>query len=226
MIWKIFQRPSPNLGYFSVECANCPALNFVNKFPMFSGNAPLLEYFGGTIFRIDSQATWLSQIRALRFTSPFSAAELIDILSHMPLLEALGIYDNDQNDYADDNEDEEMTDDSYREEEEDDSDLDNSSKESKKYSGLYFIPASNLNVSTKAPHVFGATALPRVSLPRLSYISIDTRRHPGSCGKYLDILDNLTPSAKGCVLSFNSDDGIKPAIVGPAQRILRTYFEN
>ncbi|PPQ99695.1 hypothetical protein CVT26_009150 [Gymnopilus dilepis] len=218
-IWEIFRRPSPNLIYFSVECANCPALEFVNNFPMFKDEAPMLRYFAATIFRLNAQATWLSRLQRLRFTSAFSALELLRILDQMPLLEALGIYDNDQNYYTTNY----AYEDGEGEGHEGRDDVEDDEEERNDHEGDEDHPPDDEAPSQKCEMV----DLPCVVLPLLSYISIDIGRLASSFAKYIDILDHITP-ASDCTLVLGGRARVEanPANVETARRILRTYFES
>ncbi|PPQ83384.1 hypothetical protein CVT26_012795 [Gymnopilus dilepis] len=179
-VWDVFKRPAPSLEFFSADNPFFIDLDSINEFPLFANSAPLLRYFGGTIFKIDTQAPWLSHIRTLFFTCPFLARELLDMLSGMPLLEALGICDN----------------------------------------GLDDAELANV------PH-FGTVSLPQIILPKLAYISVHLENSSSSFTNYLEVLDHLTPSQKGCMLVFRSNDklDIKPTDLDPARRIVHTYLK-
>ncbi|PPQ97430.1 hypothetical protein CVT26_006779 [Gymnopilus dilepis] len=178
-IWDIFKRPAPSLNFFSIETMRLSKVEFTKVFPIFSNNAPLLQYFGGIIFRIDPRANWLSHIRSLLFNCSFSASQLLDVLSTMPLLEALGIYDNGMD-----------------------------------------------NTKMNFPFV-GSVSMPRVVLPKLSYISIHLQSPSSSYTKYLKVLDHLTPSQNGCSLTFRSIHklNISSTDLALARRVKQAYFQ-
>lgn len=93
-----FQRPSPNLEYFQASIWGHseadPEELFFTKSRAFSDEAPSLRYFDAERVRLSScpLPNWMSQLRSLRFTCPFTAGELLGALTSMPLLESLKLY--------------------------------------------------------------------------------------------------------------------------------------
>ncbi|KAF8963715.1 hypothetical protein BDZ97DRAFT_2075633 [Flammula alnicola] len=86
---------APYLQHFQIVTDfYIPCQFFSSGFHAFAGGAPALRYFEAPGIRISHwpRPSWLSQLRCLKFTSPFTAYELLDALSNMPSLETFGLY--------------------------------------------------------------------------------------------------------------------------------------
>ncbi|PPQ99692.1 hypothetical protein CVT26_009148 [Gymnopilus dilepis] len=90
--WLIFQTPAPKLKHLYLDCTPPSRHTFANTFELFSNHAPELRSFSCSSLRISTGASWFSDLRDLRFTSSFTALELLSILQQMPSLENLQVY--------------------------------------------------------------------------------------------------------------------------------------
>ncbi|KAF8887024.1 hypothetical protein CPB84DRAFT_1529207 [Gymnopilus junonius] len=89
--WRIFQTPAPKLECIYVDCTPPSRHTFANNFELFANDAPRLRHFSGLTLQINTGASWLSTLRYLRFTSSFTASELLGVLQRTPFLEELDV---------------------------------------------------------------------------------------------------------------------------------------
>ncbi|KAF8957316.1 hypothetical protein BDZ97DRAFT_1846872 [Flammula alnicola] len=94
--WHRLGQPNQYLEFFDVYFRGCPPQSLsAPRFLLFSDRAPSLLKFHHHNLHFTLQAAWLCHIRLLKMedlTAPFTASELIEAFTRMPLLEVLDVY--------------------------------------------------------------------------------------------------------------------------------------
>ncbi|KAF8954194.1 hypothetical protein BDZ97DRAFT_1928633 [Flammula alnicola] len=89
-------QPNQYLEFFDVYFRGCPPQSLsAPRFLLFSDRAPSLRKFHHHNLHFTLQVAWLCHIRCLKMedlTVPFTASELIEAFTRMPLLEVLDVY--------------------------------------------------------------------------------------------------------------------------------------
>ncbi|KAF8802896.1 hypothetical protein BYT27DRAFT_6749923 [Phlegmacium glaucopus] len=90
--WRAIYTPAPHLRVLDLELYDLKGVKNPSLNPLFDHNAPLLRTFHVIHLKFATHAPWLAGIRSLQIGYPFTATELLNVLTMTPLLENLCVY--------------------------------------------------------------------------------------------------------------------------------------
>ncbi|KAF8802063.1 hypothetical protein BYT27DRAFT_6775679, partial [Phlegmacium glaucopus] len=91
--WRAIYTPAPHLRVLDLELYDLKGVKNPSLNPLFDHNAPSLRTFHVRHLKFATHAPWLAGIRSLQIGHPFTATDLLSVLTMTPLLENLRVND-------------------------------------------------------------------------------------------------------------------------------------